>query len=150
MTINQGIPVSDNQNSLRATPRGPTLLENFIPCEKITHFDHERIPERIVHARASAAHGHFELTRSLKKYTTAKLLAEVGAKFPFDHLDPTKPIPEGLELLQIIGRMALDRWPDNPHGRHGPRCPCGNACGMTSGSRRVHGVFVCGMSLAAT
>jgi len=82
LTTNQGIPVSDNQNSLRATPRGPTLLEDFVLREKITHFDHERIPERIVHARGSGAHGYFELTRSLKKYTTAKLLTEVGEKTP--------------------------------------------------------------------
>jgi catalase len=82
LTTNQGVPVTDNQNSLRATPRGPTLLEDFILREKITHFDHERIPERIVHARGSAAHGHFELTRSLKKYTTAKILTEVGVQTP--------------------------------------------------------------------
>ncbi|PWK88696.1 catalase [Fulvimonas soli] len=82
LTTNQGIPVADNQNSLRATPRGPTLLEDFVLREKITHFDHERIPERIVHARGSAAHGYFELTKSLRKYTTAKLLTEVGEKTP--------------------------------------------------------------------
>jgi len=82
LTTNQGIPVSDNQNSLRATSRGPTLLEDFVLREKITHFDHERIPERIVHARGSAAHGYFELTRSLKKYTTARVLTEVGEKTP--------------------------------------------------------------------
>lgn len=82
LTTNQGIPVTDNQNSLRSTPRGPTLLEDFILREKITHFDHERIPERIVHARGSAAHGYFELTKSLKKYTTAKLLTEVGERTP--------------------------------------------------------------------
>ncbi len=82
LTTNQGIPVADNQNSLRATPRGPTLLEDFILREKITHFDHERIPERIVHARGSAVHGYFELTASLAKYTTAKLLTEVGVKTP--------------------------------------------------------------------
>ena len=69
MTTAQGIPLADNQNSLRPAPRGPTLLEDFILREKITHFDHERIPERIVHARGSAAHGHFELTASLEKYT---------------------------------------------------------------------------------
>ena len=79
LTTNQGIPIADNQNSLRATPRGPTLLEDFVLREKITHFDHERIPERIVHARGSAAHGYFELTRSLAKYTTAKLFTDVGA-----------------------------------------------------------------------
>jgi catalase len=62
--------------------RGPTLLEDFILREKITHFDHERIPERIVHARGSAAHGFFELTHSLKQYTTAKVLTEVGVQTP--------------------------------------------------------------------
>ena len=82
LTTNQGVPLSDNQNSLRATPRGPTLLEDFILREKITHFDHERIPERIVHARGSAAHGHFELNKSLGKYTTAKILTEIGVKTP--------------------------------------------------------------------
>ncbi|PWB24188.1 catalase HPII [Stenotrophomonas sp. SPM] len=82
LTTNQGIPVADNQNSLREGPRGPTLLEDFILREKITHFDHERIPERIVHARGSAAHGYFELTRSLAKYTRARVLTEVGTKTP--------------------------------------------------------------------
>ena len=82
LTTNQGIPVSDNQNSLRATPRGPTLLEDFVLREKITHFDHERIPERIVHARGSAAHGYFELTRSLEQHTTAKILTETGKRTP--------------------------------------------------------------------
>ena len=82
MTTNQGVPISDDQNSLRPSPRGPTLLEDFILREKITHFDHERIPERIVHARGSAAHGYFELTRSLKQHTTAKILTEVGKKTP--------------------------------------------------------------------
>jgi len=82
LTTNQGAPVADNQNSLRAHPRGPTLLEDFILREKITHFDHERIPERIVHARGSAAHGYFELTASLADYTTAKIFTEVGERTP--------------------------------------------------------------------
>jgi catalase len=82
LTTNQGLPISDNQNSLRANPRGPTLLEDFILREKITHFDHERIPERIVHARATGAHGFFELTTSLQEYTTAGILCEVGEKTP--------------------------------------------------------------------
>ncbi|MET0814442.1 MAG: catalase [Pseudoxanthomonas sp.] len=82
LTTNQGLPLSDNQNSLRAHPRGPTLLEDFILREKITHFDHERIPERIVHARGSAAHGFFELTKSLKKFTTAQILTETGVRTP--------------------------------------------------------------------
>ncbi len=82
LTTNQGVPLSDNQNSLKANPRGPTLLEDFILREKITHFDHERIPERIVHARAKGAHGYFELTASLEQYTNAKILTEVGEKTP--------------------------------------------------------------------
>jgi catalase len=82
LTTNQGVALSDNQNSLRANPRGPTLSEDFILREKITHFDHERIPERIVHARATGAHGFFELTASLKQYTTARILTEVGEKTP--------------------------------------------------------------------
>ncbi len=82
LTTNQGLPISDNQNSLRANPRGPTLLEDFILREKITHFDHERIPERIVHARGTGVHGFFELTESLAQYTTAKVLTEVGEQTP--------------------------------------------------------------------
>ncbi len=82
LTTNQGVPLSDNQNSLSVGPRGPTLLEDFILREKITHFDHERIPERIVHARATGVHGYFELTASLKRYTTARILTEVGEKTP--------------------------------------------------------------------
>src|SRR6185503_14727165 len=65
LTTNQGVPVADNQSSLKAGLRGPTLLEDFILREKITHFDHERIPERIVHARGSAAHGFFECTKAI-------------------------------------------------------------------------------------
>jgi catalase len=82
LTTNQGVVLSDNQNSLRANPRGPTLLEDFILREKIFHFDHERIPERIVHARATGVHGFFELTASLKQYTTARILTEVGERTP--------------------------------------------------------------------
>ncbi|WP_309627705.1 catalase [Brevundimonas sp.] len=78
LTTNHGVPVSDNQNTLSAGPRGPHLLEDFVLREKIQHFDHERIPERIVHARGSAAHGVFELTESLADYTTARILTEVG------------------------------------------------------------------------
>lgn len=82
LTTNQGLKINDNQNSLKAGERGPTLLEDFIMREKITHFDHERIPERIVHARGVGAHGFFELTESLKEFTKAKFLTEVGKKTP--------------------------------------------------------------------
>jgi len=82
LTTQQGVAISDNQNSLKAGARGPTLLEDFVLREKINHFDHERIPERIVHARGSAAHGYFELTESLEEYTTAKILTETGKQTP--------------------------------------------------------------------
>ena len=82
LTTNQGIPVSDNQNSLKASARGPVLLEDFMLREKIFHFDHERIPERIVHARGSAAHGYFECTDSLADVTKADLFQRVGEKTP--------------------------------------------------------------------
>ena len=71
LTTNQGVAIGDNQNSLKAGLRGPTLLEDFILREKITHFDHERIPERIVHARGSAAHGYFEAYEPLTEFTRA-------------------------------------------------------------------------------
>ena len=73
LTTNQGIRVSDNQNSLRSGARGPTLLEDFVLREKIFHFDHERIPERIVHARGSAAHGFFQVYESLADITAADI-----------------------------------------------------------------------------
>ena len=82
LTTNQGVPVADNQNSLKAGLRGPALLEDFILREKITHFDHERIPERIVHARGSAAHGYFECYKPLTKLTRASLFAEAGKRTP--------------------------------------------------------------------
>ena len=82
LTTNQGVPIADNQNSLRAGARGPTLLEDFILREKITHFDHERIPERIVHARGEAAHGHFQVYESLARYTRAKFLQDPAVKTP--------------------------------------------------------------------
>src|SRR5450631_4012607 len=82
LTTNQGIRVSDNQNSLRAGTRGPALLEDFVLREKIFHFDHERIPERIVHARGSAAHGYFELYKSLANVTKADLFQRAGEKTP--------------------------------------------------------------------
>ena len=80
LTTQQGIPIADHQNSLKAGPRGPTLLEDFILREKIFHFDHERIPERVVHARGYGAHGVFELTDSLADFTTADVLSQVGQK----------------------------------------------------------------------
>ena len=82
MTTNQGVPVADNQNSLKAGLRGPALLKDFILREKITHFDHERIPERIVHARGSGAHGFFECYAPLGEVTSASLFQEAGKITP--------------------------------------------------------------------
>ncbi|WP_435954015.1 catalase HPII [Dryocola sp. BD626] len=76
LTTNQGVRIADDQNSLRAGTRGPTLLEDFILREKITHFDHERIPERIVHARGSAAHGFFQPYKNLSDVTKADFLSD--------------------------------------------------------------------------
>jgi len=82
LTTNQGVAIADNQNSLKYGVRGPALLEDFILREKITHFDHERIPERIVHARGSGAHGFFECYQPLTKYTKAAPFQEAGKVTP--------------------------------------------------------------------
>ena len=80
LTTNQGTRISDNQNSLKSGGRGPTLLEDFVLLEKITHFDHERIPERIVHARGSGAHGYFQPIKSLSRLTRAAFLQDPKKK----------------------------------------------------------------------
>ncbi|MGF6275022.1 catalase [Massilia sp. UYP11] len=82
LTTNQGVPVADNQHSLKAGLRGPTLLEDFILREKISHFDHERIPERVVHARGSAAHGYFESYDDFGKLTRAVPFSKKGKRTP--------------------------------------------------------------------
>ncbi|MFM0053797.1 catalase HPII [Caballeronia grimmiae] len=82
LTTNQGVKISDNQNTLRQGERGPSLLEDFIMREKITHFDHERIPERIVHARGSAAHGVFKVYESQAKLTKAAFLQDPSKETP--------------------------------------------------------------------
>ncbi len=92
LTTNQGLRINNNQNSLKAGKRGPTLLEDFILREKITHFDHERIPERIVHARGAAAHGLFQLYKPLKEYTKARFLN-----------DTSKPTPVFVRFSTVAG-----------------------------------------------
>jgi catalase len=82
LTTNQGVEVAENQSSLKAGLRGPALLADFVLREKITHFDHERIPERVVHARGSAAHGYFECEESLAEYTRAAVFATPGRRTP--------------------------------------------------------------------
>ncbi|HEY2454679.1 MAG TPA: catalase HPII [Scandinavium sp.] len=92
LTTNQGTRIADDQNSLRAGSRGPTLLEDFILREKITHFDHERIPERIVHARGSAAHGYFQPYKNLSDITKASFLT-----------DPKKATPVFVRFSTVQG-----------------------------------------------
>ncbi|MGA7876677.1 MAG: catalase, partial [Desulfoferrobacter sp.] len=75
-----GIPVPDDQNSMTAGVRGPVLMQDVHLFEKMTHFDRERIPERVVHAKGAGAHGYFEVTGDVTKYTKAKFLAEVGKR----------------------------------------------------------------------
>ena len=82
LTTNQGLRIADNHNSLKAGARGPTLLEDFILREKITHFDHERIPERVVHARGAGAHGYFEVYEPMVEWTCAGFLADPAVKTP--------------------------------------------------------------------
>ena len=82
LTTDQGLRINDDQNSLKAGERGPSLLEDFILREKITHFDHERIPERVVHARGAAAHGYFQVYKSLAPLTKAKFLQDPSIKTP--------------------------------------------------------------------
>src|SRR5690606_30934311 len=82
LTTNQGLKLSEDEFSLKAGERGPTLMEDFHFREKMTHFDHERIPERVVHARGFAAHGEFEAYESLEHLTKAKFLSKKGKKTP--------------------------------------------------------------------
>jgi catalase len=92
LTTNHGVRINDDQNSLKAGERGSTLLEDFILREKITHFDHERIPERIVHARGSAAHGVFQVYKSMSKFTKAAFLQ-----------DPAKVTPVFVRFSTVAG-----------------------------------------------
>ncbi len=107
LTTNQGVSISDNQNSLKAGLRGPTLLEDFVLREKITHFDHERIPERIVHARGSGAHGYFECYKPLTKYTKAAPFAEKGKITPC--LCASRPSPANAARRTPLGMCAASQ-----------------------------------------
>src|SRR6202789_2943750 len=82
LTTTAGVPIADDQNSLRAGERGPTLLEDFALIEKITRFDHERIPERVVHARGAGAHGYFQVYEALTDLTRASFLTDPSLKTP--------------------------------------------------------------------
>lgn len=92
LTTNQGVKINDNQNQLKAGDRGPSLMEDFIFREKMTHFDHERIPERVVHPRGSGAHGFFQVYESMKEYTKADFLQ-----------DPSKKTPVFVRFSTVVG-----------------------------------------------
>src|SRR5579863_9066137 len=83
LTTAAGRPIGDNQNSLTAGPRGPVIFEDFLLFEKMAHFNRERIPERVVHAKGSGAYGYFVCTNpEMPKYTTARLFSNVGKRTP--------------------------------------------------------------------
>lgn len=105
LTTNQGLRINDNQNSLKAGERGATLLEDFIMREKITHFDHERIPERIVHARGSGAHGYFQVYESMAKVTKAKFLQ-----------DPARETPVFVRFSTVAGSRGSTDLPRDVRG----------------------------------
>jgi len=108
LTTNQGLRINDDQNSLKAGEHGSTLLEDFQLREKITHFDHERIPERIVHARGSGAHGYFELSESMSQYTKAKFLQTPGTRTPvFARFSTVAGSRESTDLARDVRGSAV-------------------------------------------
>ena len=105
LTSNQGLKISDDQNSLKASPRGPTLLEDFHYREKITHFDHERIPERVVHARGVGAHGVFKVYKDLSDLTSAGFLT-----------DPERETPVFVRFSTVAGSRGSADTPRDVRG----------------------------------
>ena len=92
LTTSTGVRINDTDNSLKAGDRGPTIMEDFHFREKMTHFDHERIPERVVHARGSAAHGYFQVYEPLADLTMAKVFS-----------DPSKKTPVFVRFSTVVG-----------------------------------------------
>jgi catalase len=105
LTTNQGVPVSDNQNSLTAGERGPVLLQDVHLIEKLAHFDRERIPERVVHAKGAGAHGYFQVFKSMAKYTCAKFLQ-----------DPKKKTPVFVRFSTVVGARGSADTARDPRG----------------------------------
>jgi catalase len=105
LTTNQGVPVSDNQNSLTVGERGPVLLQDVHLIEKLAHFDRERIPERVVHAKGAGAHGYFQVYKSMAKYTCAKFLQ-----------DPKKKTPVFVRFSTVVGARGSADTARDPRG----------------------------------
>ena len=113
MTTNQGLKVSEDENSLKAGVRGPTLMEDFHFREKMTHFDHERIPERIVHARGYGAHGEFEVYESMSDYTKADFLQTPGQKTPvFTRISTVAGSKGSAEAVRDVRGFAVKFYTD--------------------------------------
>jgi catalase len=105
LTTNQGVPVSDNQNSLTVGERGPVLLQDVHLIEKLAHFDRERIPERVVHARGAGAHGYFQVYKGMAKYTCAKFLH-----------NPRKQTPVFVRFSTVVGGRGSADTARDPRG----------------------------------
>ncbi len=105
LTTNQGVPVTDNQNSLTVGEHGPVLLQDVHLIEKLAHFDRERIPERVVHAKGAGAHGYFQTYQSTAKYTKAKLLQ-----------DPEKKTPIFVRFSTVVGSKGSADTLRDPRG----------------------------------
>jgi len=105
LTTNQGVPVSDNQNSLTVSERGPVLLQDVHLIEKLAHFDRERIPERVVHAKGAGAHGHFQVNKSMSKYSCANFLQ-----------DPKKKTPVFVRFSTVVGARGSADSVRDPRG----------------------------------
>ncbi len=105
LTTNQGVPVSDNQNSLSVGERGPVLLQDVHLIEKLAHFDRERIPERVVHAKGAGAHGYFQVYKSMEKYTCANFLQ-----------DPKKQTPVFVRFSTVVGARGSADSARDPRG----------------------------------
>ena len=105
LTTNQGVPVADNQSSLTAGQRGPVLLQDVHLIEKLAHFDRERIPERVVHAKGAGAHGYFCVYRSMAQYTKARFLQ-----------DPKKKTPVFVRFSTVVGARGSADSVRDPRG----------------------------------
>ena len=105
LTTNLGVPVTDNQNSLTLGERGPVLLQDFQLIEKLAHFDRERIPERVVHAKGAGAHGYFQVCKSMAQYTKASFLQ-----------DPKKQTPVFVRFSTVVGARGSADTARDPRG----------------------------------
>jgi catalase len=116
LTNQRGLVVGDDENSLKANDRGPVLIEDHLLVEKLQHFDHERIPERIVHARGFGAKGYFELTSSLAGITKARVLTEVGVKTPvFTRFSTVAGNMGSADTARDVRGFAVKMYTDQGH-----------------------------------